>query len=84
MVMFMNILPPLQTGNSGISRGFENLQEVATDIAKAGISDTNGAHTVDLTQSAVELKQQEQATLAAVKVVGETDQTLGTLLDVKV
>ena len=32
----MNILPPLQTGLSGVSRGLENLREIAADIAHAG------------------------------------------------
>ncbi|EGG99987.1 hypothetical protein imdm_257 [gamma proteobacterium IMCC2047] len=81
----MNVLPPLQTGLSGISRGFENLQEIASDIAKAGTSKPDAIDTpAELTQSLVELQEQEQATLAAVKVVGETEQVLGTLLDVKV
>lgn len=79
----MNILPPLQSGLSGISRGFENLQEIATDIAQAGTSNPESINTAaELTQSLVELQEQEQATLAAVKVVNATDEVLGALLDV--
>lgn len=81
----MNVLPPLQSGLSGISRGFENLREIASDIAQTGTSNPEGSDTTaELTQSLVELQEQEQATLAAVKVVGETADILGTLLDVKV
>lgn len=80
----MNILPPLQTGLSGISRGFENLQEIATNIAQAGTNKPEGINTTaELTQSLVELQGQEQATLAAIKVVGETNEVLGALLDIK-
>lgn len=80
----MNVLPPLQAGLSGISRGFENLQEIATDIAQAGTSNPESNNTTaELTQSLVELQEQELATLAAVKVVSETADILGTLLDVK-
>lgn len=81
----MNVLPPLQTGLSGISRGFENLQEIASDIARAGTSNSEGATiSADLTQSMVDLQEQQQATLAAVKVVAETSDILGTLLDINV
>jgi len=80
----MNVLPALQTGLSGISRGFENLQEIATDIAQAGTSNSESSNTAaELSQSLVELQEQEQATLAAVKVVGETSEVLGALLDIK-
>jgi len=80
----MNVLPSLQTGLSGISRGFENLQEIATDIAQAGTSNPESSNTTaELSQSLVELQEQEQATLAAVKVVGETSEVLGALLDIK-
>jgi len=79
----VNILPSLQTGLSGVSRGFENLQEIASDIAQAGTSNPESANTTaELTQSLVELQEQKQATLAAVKVVNATDEVLGSLLDV--
>lgn len=79
----MNVLPPLQTGLSGISRGLENLREIANDIAQAGTSSPESINTTtDLTQSLVELQEQKLATLAAIKVVGETEEVLGTLLDI--
>jgi len=79
----VNILPPLQSGLSGISRGFENLQDIASDIAQAGTSNPESINTAaELTQSLVDLQEQEQATLAAVKVVGETSEVLGALLDI--
>ena len=79
----MNILPSLQTGLSGVSRGFENLQEIASDIAQAGTSNPESINTTaELTQSLVDLQEQKQATLAAIKVVNATDEVLGTLLDV--
>ena len=79
----MNILSPVQIGLSGLTRGLENIQEIATDIAQAGTSkDENLTTTVDLAQSVVDLKQQELATLAAAKVVTTADEVLGTLLDV--
>lgn len=80
----MNVLPTLQSGVSGISRGFENLREIASDIAQTGTSNPENADTTaELTQSLAELQEQELATLASVKVVGETSEVLGTLLDVK-
>lgn len=79
----MNILPTLQTGLSGVSRGFENLQEIASDIAQTGTSNPESSNTAaELTQSLVDLQEQKQATLAAVKVVNATDEVLGALLDV--
>ncbi len=79
----MNILPPVQIGLSGLTRGLENIQEIATDIAQAGTTkDENLSTTIDLTQSVIDLKQQELATLASAKVVSTADKVLGTLLDV--
>ncbi|MEZ5525882.1 MAG: hypothetical protein R3E62_13130 [Pseudomonadales bacterium] len=79
----MNLLPPLQTGLSGISRGLENLREISHDIAQAGTNAPESINTTaELTQSLVELQEQKLATLAAIKVVGETNEVLGTLLDI--
>ena len=79
----MNFISPVQIGLSGLTRGLENIQEIATDIAQAGTSkDENLTTTVDLAQSVVDLKQQELATLAAAKVVATAGEVLGTLLDV--
>ena len=80
----MNILLPLQTGLSGISRGMENLREISHDIAQAGTSSPESINTTsDLTQSLVELQEQKLATLASIKVVGETNEVLGSLLDIR-
>jgi len=79
----VNILPSVQTGLSGVSRGFENLQEIASDIAQTGTSNPESISTAaELTQSLVELQEQKQATQAAVKVVNSASEVLGTLLDV--
>ena len=79
----MNVLPALQTGLSGISRGFEGLQEAASDITRAGASTPESNNTAaDLTQSFVDLQEQSQATQASVKVVNSASEVLGTLLDV--
>jgi len=79
----MNFISPLQIGLSGLTRGLENIQEIATDIAQAGTTkEENLSTTVNLTQSVVDLKQQELATLASAKVVQTADEVLGTLLDV--
>ncbi|MEH6357678.1 MAG: hypothetical protein V7745_01725 [Pseudomonadales bacterium] len=79
----MNVSPALQAGLSGISRGFEGLQEASSNIAKAGASTPESNNTAaDLTQSFVDLQDQSQATQASVKVVNSASEVLGTLLDV--
>jgi len=80
----MNVLPTmLQAGLSGISRGQESLQDIATDIAQAGLKDEQD-QTTDLTQSLIDLKQQQLATLASIKVVDAADEVLGSLLDIMI
>ncbi len=60
------------------------MQEIASDIAQAGtVEPENLDTTIDLTQSMVDLKAQELATLASVKVVATADEVLGTLIDVR-
>jgi len=81
LVTIVNVTSPLQIGLSGISRGLENLQEISTDIAQVGLSEDLNT-TTDLTQSVVDLKEQELATLASIKVVETAEEVLGTLLDV--
>jgi len=74
---------PLQAGLSGVTRGLEALQEIASDISQAGTSQSEGLETTaDLTQSLADLQAQKNATLAAAKVVTSADDVLGTLLDV--
>lgn len=81
----MNLPSVIQTGLSGVSRGLENIQEIASDIAQVGTVDTEEQKsTVDLTQSMVDLQQQKLATQASAKVVATAEEVLGTLLDVKV
>lgn len=81
----MNISTPLQTGLSGISRGLENLQEISSDIARAGTTQPEDVETtVDLTQSMVDLKAQKLATQASAKVVATAEEVLGTLIDMRV
>jgi hypothetical protein len=78
-------MSPIQIGLSGISRGLENMQEIASDIAQTGtVQPENLDTTIDLTQSMVDLKAQELATLAATKVIATADEVLGTLIDVRV
>ena len=81
----MNVLNSVQIGLSGISRGLENIQDITADIARAGTSQADDANTtIELTQSVVDLKEQELATLASIKVVESGQEVLGTLLDVTV
>ncbi len=81
----MNVLNSVQIGLSGISRGLENIQDIAADIAQAGTSQADDVNTTtELTQSVVDLKEQELATLASIKVVESGQEVLGTLLDVTV
>lgn len=81
----MNIVSPLQAGLSGISRGLENLQEIASDIAQVGtVRPENLSSTIDLTQSMVDLQQQKLATQASAKVVATAEEVLGTLIDTRV
>ena len=79
----MNVLNPVQIGLSGVSRGLENIQEISADIARTGTSqDEDSSSTTELTQSLVDLKEQELATQASIKVVESGQEILGTLLDV--
>ncbi len=81
----MQLPSVIQTGLSGVSRGMENLQEIASDIAQVGTADAEELNTtVDLTQSMVDLQQQKLATQASAKVVATAEEVLGTLLDVRV
>ena len=73
----------LQQGLSGVSRGQEALQDIATDIAQVGLKEDDD-QTTNLTQSLVDLKEQELATLASIKVVESADEVLGSLLNVVV
>ncbi len=80
----MNLPSVIQTGLSGVSRGLENIQEIASDIAQVGTGDSEDQKTtIDLTQSVVDLQQQKLATQASAKVVATAEEVLGTLLDVK-
>lgn len=80
----MNNLNAVQIGLSGISRGLENLQDIATDIAQAGLESDDQGSSTNITESLVDLKQQEIATQASVKVVQAGQEVLGSLLDVTV
>ena len=81
----MQLPSVIQTGLSGVSRGMENLQEIASDIAQVGTVDAEEQNTtIDLTQSMVDLQQQKLATQASAKVVATAEEVLGTLLDVHV
>jgi len=81
----MNVLSPIQSGLSGVTRGLENIQETASDIASTGTVKQEGNNTtIDLTQSLADLEGQKLATLAATKTVAAAEDVLGTLLDVSV
>ena len=81
----MNVLSPIQSGLSGVTRGLENIQEIANDIASTGTIKQEGNNTtIDLTQSLADLEEQKLATLAATKAVAAAEDVLGTLLDVSV
>ena len=79
----VNVLPSVQTGLSGISRGLEGLQEAVADIARAGASTHQGNSTAaGSSQSFVGLQEQGQATQVSVKVVNSASEVLGPLLGV--
>lgn len=83
--LVMHFSSPIQIGLSGISRGLENMQEIASDIAQAGtVRPENSDTTIDLTQSMVDLQAQKLATQASAKVVATAEEVLGTLIDVRV
>lgn len=76
----MVIKPALQTGLEGIQRGVDNLRRDAQAIAGAN----QPGSTAELTQPLVNLKVDQLQVAASVEVVKTLDETLGTLLDIKV
>lgn len=76
----MVIKPALQTGLEGIQRGVDNLRRDAQAIASANQPDSTG----DLTGPLVNLKLDQLQVEVSVEVVKTLDETLGTLLDIKV
>jgi hypothetical protein len=78
----MNAFPPIGYGSTavqnaqlGISRGMTNLARDQQLIASGGSG--------DITDALVDAQQQKLDVEASVKALSITDQTLGTLLDIK-
>lgn len=70
----------LQNAQLGISRGMANLARDQETIARGSAGLGNG----DITGALVDAQQQKLDVEASVKALSITDQTLGTLLDIKV
>jgi hypothetical protein len=70
----------LQNAQLGISRGMTNLARDQEIIAQS----SGGLGSGDLTGALVDAQQQKLDVEASVKALSITDQTLGTLLDIKV
>jgi flagellar hook protein FlgE len=75
-------IPAISNGLSGIYNGMGNLKQDAQKIASA--SAKGGEDTADLAKSLVDLNTDRRQVEASVKVVQAVDETIGTLLNVKV
>ena len=75
-------IPSISNGLMGIYNGLDNLKHDAQEIASATAK--GGEDTADLAQSLVDLNIDRNQIEASVKVVQAVDETLGTLLNVKV
>jgi phage-related minor tail protein len=71
----------IQNAQLGISRGMANLSRDAQAIAQSPTALGGGVDTI--TDALVDAKQQQLNVEAAAKALSITDQTLGTLLDIK-
>ncbi len=81
----MNISSALNTGVLGINRGLDGVQKAASDIAGAGKTDTPEEVTGrDVNEALTDLVVEKNATAASTKVVQSAEETLGTLIDVRV
>ncbi len=70
----------IQNALSGINRGIAGVNQDAAIVASSGL---NGGGIGDMTNALVDAQQQLLSVEASAKALSITDQTLGTLIDVK-
>ena len=70
----------IQNALSGINRGIAGVNQDAAIVASNGL---NGGGIGDMTNALVDAQQQLLSVEASAKALSITDQTLGTLIDVK-
>jgi len=75
----MSTIPAFQSGVAGVQSGLQQLNKNAADIARVSQPDSD----VDLTSALVSNLSAEQQVLAAAKVIETSNETIGTLLDIK-
>jgi hypothetical protein len=72
----------LASGVQGLQLGISQANKAGANIARAGTT-TSGDNN-DLTNSLVDLKSAEQQVKASAQVIKSADDTVGTLIDLKV
>lgn len=81
----MNISSALNSGVLGLNRGLDGVQKAASDIAGAGKTDSPEEATGrDVKEALTDLVVEKNAAAASTKVVQSAEETLGTLIDVRV
>lgn len=75
----MSTIPAFQSGLSGVQSGLQQLNKNAADIASLN----NPESTVNLTTTLVSNLSAQQQVEAALKVIETSNETVGTLLDIK-
>lgn len=90
----MEIQSAFNTGLQGLEKANEQVNKAASDIAASTAYDstqksekqaiTETTQQPDLTQSIVDLKVAEHQAKGSIEVIKTADETLGTLLDVRV
>lgn len=77
----MPINSVLGSGLQGVQKGFSTVNQAAERIAKVDTSDNPSG---DLTEAAVSLQQGKQQVQASAKVLQTANDTIGSLIDIKV
>lgn len=75
----MSTIPAFQSGLIGVQSGIQQLNKNAADIAKLNQPDS----TIDLTTTLVSNLSAQQQVEASLKVIETSNETVGTLLDIK-
>lgn len=81
----MNVTSALNSGVLGINRGLDGINKAASDIAGAGKTDSPEEVTGrDVNVALTDLTVEKNAVAASTKVVQSAEETLGTLIDIRV
>ncbi len=81
----MNVSSAMNSGLLGINRGIDGVQKAASDIAGAGKTSTPEETTGrDVNAALADLVVEKNAVAASTKVVQAVEETLGTLIDIRV